>query len=166
MPDPTELGQLPPPPPSPETERDISIDRLAFKRGRSNCLHTTHRGHHFLHSRKTRQFCPFLCHASIIFGCVWFLVNIVSIVWLLFQIVSAVVHALLAPIPNIGGVLIFFWAIIAAVISIVLVLLWVIGNGACLVLWVVVTIKAFTGVRWDIPYVGPIARKQVEGGAS
>jgi hypothetical protein len=27
-------------------------------------------------------------------------------------------------------------------------------------------VKAFTGVRWDIPYVGPIARKQVEGGAS
>jgi hypothetical protein len=27
-------------------------------------------------------------------------------------------------------------------------------------------VKAFTGVRWDIPYVGPIARKQVEGSAS
>jgi uncharacterized membrane protein len=26
-------------------------------------------------------------------------------------------------------------------------------------------VKAFMGVRWDIPYIGPIARKQVEGGA-
>jgi len=29
------------------------------------------------------------------------------------------------------------------------------------VLWIIATVKAFTGVRWDIPYVGPIARKQV-----
>jgi uncharacterized membrane protein len=28
------------------------------------------------------------------------------------------------------------------------------------VVWIVATIKAFTGVRWDIPYIGPIARKQ------
>jgi uncharacterized membrane protein len=27
-------------------------------------------------------------------------------------------------------------------------------------------VKAFSGVRWDIPYVGPIARKQVEGSAT
>jgi uncharacterized membrane protein len=25
----------------------------------------------------------------------------------------------------------------------------------------VATVKAFTGVRWDIPYIGPLARKQV-----
>jgi uncharacterized membrane protein len=33
---------------------------------------------------------------------------------------------------------------------------------AFLVVWIVATIKAFTGVRWDIPYIGPMARKQVE----
>jgi len=42
-------------------------------------------------------------------------------------------------------------AIIAALIHI-----------AFLVVWIVATIKAFTGVRWDIPYIGPMARKQVE----
>jgi uncharacterized membrane protein len=31
------------------------------------------------------------------------------------------------------------------------------------VIWIIAMVKAFTGVRWDIPYVGPIARKQVEG---
>jgi uncharacterized membrane protein len=28
---------------------------------------------------------------------------------------------------------------------------------------IIAIVKAFTGVRWDIPYVGPIARRQVEG---
>jgi len=27
-------------------------------------------------------------------------------------------------------------------------------------------VKAFTGARWEIPYVGPIARKQIEAGAA
>jgi uncharacterized membrane protein len=26
---------------------------------------------------------------------------------------------------------------------------------------IVAMVKAFTGVRWDIPFVGPIARKQM-----
>jgi uncharacterized membrane protein len=25
-------------------------------------------------------------------------------------------------------------------------------------------VKAFTGVRWEIPYIGPVARRQMEGG--
>ena len=44
----------------------------------------------------------------------------------------------------------FFWAIVAAIVHI-----------GFVVLWIIATVKAFTGVRWDIPYVGPIARKQV-----
>jgi uncharacterized membrane protein len=31
------------------------------------------------------------------------------------------------------------------------------------VIWIVAMVKAFTGVRWEIPYIGPIARKQMEG---
>jgi len=27
----------------------------------------------------------------------------------------------------------------------------------------VTVVKAFTGVRWEIPYIGPMARKQMEG---
>jgi len=34
---------------------------------------------------------------------------------------------------------------------------------AFLVVFIVAVVKAFSGVRWDIPYVGPMARKQVEG---
>jgi uncharacterized membrane protein len=29
------------------------------------------------------------------------------------------------------------------------------------VLWIIATVKAFTGARWEIPYIGPMARKQV-----
>jgi len=86
-------------------------------------------------------FVRFYAMQSIIFGGAW----------LLFNIASSVVHAVFGAIPGIGGLLVFFWAIIAALVHI-----------AFLVVWIVATIKAFTGVRWDIPYVGPIARKQVE----
>ena len=86
-------------------------------------------------------FVRFYAMQSIIFGGAW----------LLFNIASSVVHAVFGAIPGIGGLLVFFWAIIAALIHI-----------AFLVVWIVATIKAFTGVRWDIPYIGAMARKQVE----
>src|SRR5438445_12800004 len=89
---------------------------------------------------KRDPFVRFYSMQSIVFGLAWFL----------FNIVSAIVHAIFSAIPGIGGILVFFWAIIAAVIHI-----------GFVVLWIIATVKAFTGVRWDIPYVGPIARKQV-----
>ena len=92
---------------------------------------------------KHDDFVRFYAMQSIIFGGAW----------LLFNIASSVVHAVFGAIPGIGGLLLFFWAIIAALIHI-----------AFLVVWIVATIKAFTGVRWDIPYIGPMARKQVETG--
>jgi uncharacterized membrane protein len=89
---------------------------------------------------KQDPFVRFYSMQSIVFGLAWFL----------FNIVSAIVHAIFGAIPGIGGILVFFWAIIAAIIHI-----------GFVVLWIIATVKAFTGVRWDIPYVGPIARKQV-----
>jgi uncharacterized membrane protein len=91
---------------------------------------------------KRDGFVRFYAMQSIIFGCAWFL----------FNIVSAVVHAVFAAIPGIGGILVFFWAIIAALVHLLF-----------LVIMIVTIVKAFTGVRWDIPYIGPVARKQVEG---
>src|SRR5712675_3646089 len=82
---------------------------------------------------KRDGFVRFYAMQSIIFGCAWFL----------FNIVSAIVHAVFGAIPGIGGILVFFWAIIAALVHI-----------AFLVVWIVATIKAFTNVRWEIHYVG------------
>ena len=62
---------------------------------------------------------------------------------------SAIVRAVFWAIPGIGGILVFFWAVIAAIVHL-----------AFLVVMIIAIIKAFTNVRWDIPYVGPIARKQ------
>jgi len=93
---------------------------------------------------KQDNFVRFYAMQSIIFGAAWFL----------FNIVSAVVRGVFWAIPGIGGILVFFWAIIAALVQL-----------AFLVIMIIAIIKAFTNVRWDIPYVGPIARKQVEGTA-
>jgi uncharacterized membrane protein len=89
---------------------------------------------------KHDPFVRFYSMQSIVFG----------MAWLLFNIVSAIVHGIFGAIPGIGGILVFFWAIIAAIVQI-----------GFVVLWIITTVKAFTGVRWDIPYIGPIARKQV-----
>ncbi len=77
---------------------------------------------------KHDSFVRFYAMQSIIFGGAW----------LLFNIASSVVHVIFGAIPGIGGILVFFWAIIAA-------------------------LKAFTNVRWEIPYIGPMARKQMDG---
>ena len=90
---------------------------------------------------KQDNFVRFYAMQSIIFGCAWFL----------FNIVSAVVHAVFSAIPGIGGILVFFWALIAALVHL-----------AFLVVMIIAIVKAFTSVRWEIPYIGPIARKQVE----
>src|SRR5467141_588131 len=89
---------------------------------------------------KHDPFVRFYSMQSIVFGLAWFL----------FNVVSAIVHAIFFAIPGIGGILVFFWAIIAAIIHI-----------GFVVLWIIATVKAFTGARWEIPYVGPMARKQV-----
>ena len=91
---------------------------------------------------KHDAFVRFYSMQSIVFGLAWFL----------FNIVSAIVHGVFGAIPGIGGILVFFWAIIAALVHL-----------AFLVIMIIAIVKAFTGVRWDIPYVGPIARRQVEG---
>ena len=74
--------------------------------------------------------------------------------WLVFYIAALIVHGVFSAIPGIGGILVFFWQVIVALVYLVF-----------LVLWIVAMVKAFTNVRWEIPYIGPIARKQMEGPA-
>jgi uncharacterized membrane protein len=141
---PDEVPTQPPPPPGPEpgtTTKSTSTDLPSNVAAAIACIPLIG-GIIFYILEKQDSFVRFYAMQSIIFGCAWFL----------FNIVSAVVHAVFGAIPGIGGILVFFWAIIAALVQI-----------AFLVVWIVATIKAFTNVRWDIPYVGPIARKQIEG---
>src|SRR6059058_4981196 len=71
---------------------------------------------------KRDSFVRFYAMQSIIFGCAWFL----------FNIVSAVVHAVFGAIPGIGGILVFFWAVIAALVHL-----------AFLVIMIITIVKAY-----------------------
>ncbi len=144
MPDPTDPSQTPPPAPSPEPEPSATSTSTGLPSNVAAAIACIPLigGIIFYILEKRDSFVRFYAMQSIIFGCAWFL----------FNIVSAVVHAVFGAIP--GGILIFFWAVIAALVHL-----------AFLVIMIITIVKAFTGVRWDIPYVGPIARKQVEGSA-
>ena len=93
---------------------------------------------------KRDQFVRFYAMQSIIFGGAWV---IFSIIWnILFHV--------LVPIPVLGWIFgLFLWII------------WAIWNIGAVIIWIIAMIKAFTGVRWDIPYIGPIARNQMDGTA-
>jgi uncharacterized membrane protein len=77
---------------------------------------------------------------------------ILGAAWLVFYVAALIVHGVFNTIPGIAGILLFFLQIVVALVYIVF-----------LVLWIVAMVKAFTNVRWEIPYIGPIARKQLEG---
>src|SRR5436190_5713953 len=141
MPEPTDSSQPQPPPPSPEPETGATSTGLPSNVAAAIACIPLIGGIIFYILEKRDSFVRFYAMQSIIFGCAWFL----------FNIVSAVVHAVFGAIPGIGGILVFFWAIIAALVHLVF-----------LVIMIITIVKAFTGVRWDIPYIGPVARRQVE----
>jgi uncharacterized membrane protein len=89
---------------------------------------------------KQDSFVRFYAMQSIIFGGAW----------VLFAFVYAIAHAILTPIPAIG--LIF---------AVILWIVWALISIAFLAVFIIAVIKAFTGVRWEIPYIGPMARKQL-----
>ena len=53
-------------------------------------------------------------------------------------------------LPVLGPFLVGLWGFIAFVVHLGL-----------LVIMIIAMVKAFTGARWDIPFIGPIARKQM-----
>ena len=150
MPDPVDpLGSqpvsgpadMPPPPPPPPPGSEVNASTLDLPSNIAAALACIPLigGIIFYILEKRDSFVRFYAMQSIIFGGAW----------LLFNIVSKILFLILWSIPAIGGILVFFWGIIQALVHI-----------AFLVVWIVATVKAFTGVRWDIPYIGPVARRQ------
>src|SRR5260370_35857717 len=92
---------------------------------------------------KQDNFVRFYAMQSIIYGGAW----------LLFYIVWKVILAILVPIPVVG------W-----IIAIPLWIIWAVIHIGFLVIMIITIVKALTGARWEIPYIGPIARRQVAGG--
>jgi uncharacterized membrane protein len=146
MPDPVD-PILPPPAPNPSPEpnaRSTSTGLPSNVAAAIACVPLVG-GIIFYILEKRDDFVRFYAMQSIIFGGAW----------ILFDIISKILFAIFSSIPAIGGILVFFWAIIQALIHI-----------AFLVIWIIAMVKAFTNVRWEIPYIGPIARKQVESSTS
>jgi uncharacterized membrane protein len=74
---------------------------------------------------------------------------ILGVAWILFEIVWSICAKILTPIPGLGFIFAFLlWVV------------WALGSIAFLLVLIIAIVKAFSGVRWDIPWIGPIARKQ------
>src|SRR5712691_9436072 len=142
MPVPDEPSQ-PPPPPASEPESGAKSTGLPSNIAAALACVPLIGGIVFYILEKSDGFVRFYSMQSIIFGGAWFL----------FWIAAEILRKIFESIPVIAGILVFFWAIIAGIIHI-----------GFVVLWIIATVKAFTGARWEIPYLGPIARRQVEGG--
>ena len=89
---------------------------------------------------KHDQFVRFYAMQSIIFGGIWFL----------FHIIADILRGIFWSVPVIGEFFARLWSFGAELIHL-----------GFFILTVIAMIKAFTGVRWDIPFVGPLARKQM-----
>ena len=153
MPDPADPTQPPPAPgpapapevnPSPAPEVNPSTTGLPSNVAAAIACIPLIGGIIFYVLEKRDSFVRFYAMQSIIFGAAW----------LLFNIVYAIVHVIFASVPAIGVFLSLLWGLVGMLIHL-----------AFVVVWVIATIKAFTNVRWDIPYVGPMAGKQFEGSA-
>ena len=139
---PDEVPTQPPPPPGPEpvtTAKSTATGLPSNVAAAIACIPLIG-GIIFYILEKHDSFVRFYAMQSIILGGAW----------LLFCIAASIVGFIFRSIPVISGVLDFFWGIIIAIVYI-----------AFLVLWIIATVKAFTNVRWEIPYIGPIARKQM-----
>src|SRR6266480_1942441 len=146
MPEPADQNQPPPVPgPGPETGPNPTSTGLPSNVAAAIACIPLIGGIIFYILEKHDSFVRFYAMQSIIFGGAWILC------W----IVYLVAHTILGSIPAIG----LFFAIILGIA-------WALISVAFLVIWIVTMVKAFTNVRWDIPYIGPMARKQMEGRAA
>jgi uncharacterized membrane protein len=91
---------------------------------------------------KHDSFVRFYAMQSIIFG----------FTWILIQSGCAIVSGLFWHVPGVGWFFGPLWGLV-----------WWLIILALFVVFVITVVKAFTGVRWEIPYIGPVARRQVEG---
>ena len=145
MPDPVDpVAPPPPPPPVPEggaSARPTSTDLPSNVAAALACFPLIG-GIIFYILEKRDGFVRFYAMQSIIFGAAW----------LIFGIGWRIVYGILASIPAVGWLFAFLlWVIWAAV------------NVGFLVVLIIAILKAFSGVRWDMPWIGPTARKQVDG---
>jgi uncharacterized membrane protein len=145
QPQPIPSGSAGVPPPPPVREMNASTLDLPSNIAAALACIPLIGGIIFYIMEKRDGFVRFYAMQSIIFGGAW----------LLFCVLDSIIHAIFAHVPGIGTFLAFVWGLLAMLVHL-----------AFVVIWIIATIKAFTGVRWEIPYIGATARKQTEGGAT
>jgi uncharacterized membrane protein len=94
----------------------------------------------FLVIEKTSAFVRFYAMQSLFFG-----IASVAVSFAL-EFVAGLFHR----VPVLGTIMFIF----------ILILKFAFGVG-WLVLWLITTLRAFSGVEWEIPLIGPLARKQL-----
>src|SRR6266853_5657659 len=136
MPDQEPIPPPPPPPPSPGPElgpKSTSTGLPSNMAAAIACIPLVG-GIVFYILEKHDSFVRFYAMQSIIFGIGCFLIWIAS--WILFGVFGS--------IPVVGGIFANLWNFVSWLIYL-----------ALFVLMVVAMVRALTGVRWEIPYVGP-----------
>src|SRR5262245_14843664 len=139
MPDQEPTPPSPPPAPGPELGPKSSATGLPSNVAAALACIPLIGGIIFYILEKRDGFVRFYAMQSIIFGAAWFL----------FNILSSIMHGILWAIPGLGHLLAGLWALFSALVQI-----------GFLIVLIIAIVKAFSGVRWDIPWVGPMARKQ------
>jgi len=146
MPDEVPTQSPPPPGPEPGTSAKSTSTGLPSNVAAAIACIPLIGGIIFYILEKHDPFVRFYAMQSIIFGIGWILISIGC------YLVSGLLGAF--PIEVIAVILQRLWNMIA----------WLIYVGLFVIL-IVAVIRALGGVRWEIPYIGPVARRQVEGGA-
>jgi uncharacterized membrane protein len=145
MPDPVDPTQPPPPPPpftDPAAPTKSTTTGLPSNIAAALACIPLIGGIIFYILEKQDNFVRFYAMQSIIFGGAWFLASIIL----------KVLTLVLLAIPVIG----WFFVILIGIV-------WALGWIAFLVIFLITVIKACNGVRWEIPYIGPMAQKQMGG---
>ena len=140
MPDPVDSTPPPPPSSSPVPSGPPTSTGLPSNVAAALACVPLVGGLIFYILEKHDQFVRFYAMQSIIYGGAWFLFNIISMI----------LHRIFWALPVIGPILAGLWLFVSALVHLGL-----------LVIMIIAMVKAFTGVRWDIPFIGPIARKQM-----
>src|SRR5450432_634772 len=141
MPDPVDPVQSPPPMPGTNPTTRPTSTGLPSNIAAALACFPLIGGIIFYLLEKRDSFVRFYAMQSIIFGATWFL----------FNIVSQIIHGIFWAIPGIGLLFAGLWLFISALVQL-----------GFLVVLIIAIVKACSGVRWDTPWVGPVARKQVD----
>ena len=140
MPDQEPIPPSPPPGPGPELGPKSTSTGLPSNVAAALACIPLIGGIIFYIVEKHDGFVRFYAMQSIIFG----------IAWILIQMGCGIISGLFWALPA-GWFFGSLWGVV-----------WWLINLALFVIFVVTVVKAFTNVRWEIPYIGPMARKQVE----